>query len=231
MTTTLDVTQDRQPVVLLRQERATHLHANRWAQELARGLQTELVVVRLMGEPRRGRRRQSARADDVRRVMGAQARWLRRFGGQRSLPALLSLSNKTSTPQLGRVLAELRPRVVVMGSAGVWPGDSAAWLSRECGSPCLVARPSHGRGVVAASSLEDAGLPVLGEAAAWARALGRPLTVVHNREPPIIESTSSNTTEGLLWGAAERLGADAASLRGSTPSRGSSISRTTTTPT
>ncbi|MDP2275605.1 MAG: universal stress protein [Archangium sp.] len=193
--------QPRRPVVLLRYEGAAHLNARRWAGVLAAAFDTELIVVRLIEERalRLGGvlRPAAAPMNEALKVIDARVRWQRRFGEGRAQPALISLPNE-GTSQLAQALATLGPQVVVLGSARTWPGDCVAQLATESGTPFLIARPARtGAGVVAATSLTEAQFPVLKEAQAWATALGRPLTLLHNIEPRLGQSLRTGLEEKM----------------------------------
>ncbi len=195
----------RRPVVLIRRDQSAHRHASTWAVALAEALHTDLVVVRLGSE----------------RVLNARARWQRRFGSRTAAPALLSVPEGRGTTHLANAIAPLNPCVVVVGQAGRWPGDSAGQLASECGVPCLVARAPRGqRGVVVATSLEDERAPVVREASAWARVLGRPLTVLHNQEVSMGGAGRTGREEDQLEALAESLGARAVLTRSLDPVAG-----------
>jgi nucleotide-binding universal stress UspA family protein len=126
--------------------------------------------------------------------------------------------------RLARALRSLAPRLVVLPSAVGGPCESAARLAAECGVPFLVARPRRARrGVLAATSLEDARHPVLREAARVAGALGRPLTCLHNTRTRVLGADRGPGSAGLeqrLDRLATELGADVVLTRAQDPVSG-----------
>lgn len=120
------------------------------------------------------------------------------------------------TAALARRLRRFGPRVVVMAAGVAWPAEIAGRLAAASGAPCLVARASRGRrAVLAATSLEDRGHPVVMEACTLATALDRPLTIVHNTIAQIAGADRGDHLEAerRLARLADELGADAVLTR------------------
>ncbi|MBE2254225.1 MAG: universal stress protein [Myxococcus sp.] len=210
---------NRRPVVLLRGHGAAHGAASRWATELARALATDVVVVRLISErplranvlfPQRHHADGLQNATAALRVMDARVRWQRRFHAGQTPPAMVSLE-KSGTTNLAGALQGLDPRLVVVPSTGLWPGDSVSRLSLEANVPVLVARREPGHApVIAASSLTDRRLPVLEQGASVAHALGRSLTFVHNVDPLVLAWTGDSLSPFVLPSAEQRVARHAA---------------------
>lgn len=188
------------PVVLVRSSHASHRNAARWAASAAAALGTEVVVVRLeVSRPRE-------------HALAAVARW-RRAHLDEKLPAT-RIVLVDGLAALAEVVEWLRPRLAVVPEARSWPSDGAVRLAAVARVPVLSAcRPPRPGPVVAASSLEDRSLPVLRQAAHWARLFHWPLTVVHNLDwgglaaaLPVVpiwhEATLGPANAGLLEKAA-----------------------------
>lgn len=168
------------PVVLLRKEGAPHRWAWGRALQVAAALHAGLVEVRLLGD--------SGRVRSVDWLLDVRARWERRFGAYLARPQLITLAAE-GTERLAEALRGLDAQLVVLGAMPGWPGDSVVELAAESGASCVVARsPRPAHPVVACSRLLDPRLPVLREAAAFAEALHRPLTVHHHVEPEILQA-------------------------------------------
>ncbi len=190
-------------VVVVRQDGVAHGAATAWARSLAAAVRGDVVVVRQMS-PRGSRvamlRPQVSPADGLQqtgaalRLMDARLRWMRRFPESGEAP-FVSIE-QSGLSDLASTLKTLEPVLVVVPASAAWGGDRVARLALEVGVPVLAARRPGGAGVLAASSLSRATLPVLKAGAWFARALQRPLTVAHNLGAQCSDSIEgANATE------------------------------------
>lgn len=176
-----------QRVVLVRQEGVAHGAATRWARAVADAVHGEVVVVQQMRGPRPRVAMLTpdatgvdslAQTGEALHMMDARVRWMRRFPESGRAP-FVSIE-QSGLHDLATTLKTLEPVLVVVPASAAWGGDRVARLTQETGVPVLAARGEPGHGVLAASSLSRATLPVLRAGAWFARALRRPLTVAHN---------------------------------------------------